>query len=103
MKKSLFALSLGFGIAILAQTAEPQTPSCGEREKVTTALADKYGETRRAIGLARNNTIMEIYASNKTGTWTILVTLPNGKSCLIASGSSFEALDEVLQKSSIKI
>jgi hypothetical protein len=40
---------------------------------------------------------MEIYASDETGTWTILVTLPSGQACLIAAGESFENLNETLK------
>jgi len=102
MQKALFALSLGFGLALMAHAANSQTNSCGDREKVINSLSEKYGETRQSIGLARNNSIMEVYASDETGTWTILVTLPDGRSCLIAAGNSFENLNEALKKSSEK-
>jgi hypothetical protein len=98
MQQTLFALSLGFGLAIMAQAAQSQTTSCGDREKVITSLAQKYGETRQGIGLGRNNGVMEIYASDDTGTWTILVTLPNGQACLIAAGDAFENLNETLKE-----
>ena len=56
-------------------------------------LATKYGETRRSIGLAANNTVMELFAS-PTGSWTITVTLPEGMTCLMASGQGFETIAE---------
>ena len=76
-----------------ASAAEPQ---CGVRDKVVERLATTYGETRRSMGLANNSTVMEVYASDKTGSWTITVTLPNGLTCLVASGDGFEALAETL-------
>lgn len=94
MQKILFALSLGFGLAIMAQATNAQPKACGDRTKVIQSLSKKYGETRQGIGLGRNNGVMEIYASDETGTWTILVTLPNGQACLIAAGESFENLSE---------
>jgi len=57
-------------------------------------LNDKYGETRQSIGLGGNNTLVELFASIETGTWTITVTTPAGKTCLMASGQAFEALKE---------
>lgn len=96
MHRLLFALSLGFGLAVLAQAGHAQAASCGERSKVIKSLAQKYGETRQGIGLGRNNGVMEIYASSETGTWTILITTPNGQSCLVAAGESFENLSESL-------
>ena len=97
MKRTLFALSLGFGLAIMATAARSETTSCGDRTKVINSLAEKYGETRQGIGLGRNNGVMEIYASSETGTWTILVTLPTGQACLIAAGDAFENLSETLK------
>ncbi|MGB0658681.1 MAG: hypothetical protein ACPGNV_00790 [Mangrovicoccus sp.] len=44
------------------------------------------------MGLGANNSVVEIFASDKTGTWTITVTMPNGTTCLIASGQAFEDL-----------
>jgi hypothetical protein len=61
---------------------------------VTALLADRYGETRRALGLAGEAAVMELYASGTTGTWTITMTLPDGRMCLMASGAGYEALTE---------
>ena len=33
---------------------------------------------------------MEVYASEKTGSWTILLTKPDGVACLVASGGMWE-------------
>jgi hypothetical protein len=89
MTQTLLALSLGFGAVILAtQAAFGQQPQCGPRDKVTTLLAEKYGETRRSTGLAQN-TVVEVYASAETGSWTIAITTPDGRMCLVAAGQNF--------------
>jgi len=82
----------------LATIAAPAlaAPNCAERAVVLDELATKYRETRRAMGLAANNTMMELFASDDTGTWTLTVTLPNGTTCLVASGERFESLTEAL-------
>lgn len=98
MHHKLFALSLGFGGLILATQhafASPG-PQCGNRDAVVAELAGRYGETRRGIGIAANDTVMEIFAAETTGTWTITVTLPQGVTCLVASGTNFEPLAESL-------
>ena len=43
------------------------------------------------MGLAANGSVLEVLAS-KDGTWTILITSPNGTSCVVAVGDSWEAL-----------
>lgn len=79
-----------------AVKGEAQTRNCGPRALVVDRLAEGYGETRQSIGLGANNAVVEVFASEETGTWTILVTSPAGVSCLVASGQSFENLSEEL-------
>lgn len=73
-------------IASLAQTV------CAERAQVLEKLETKFGESRTSIGLSANNRVMEVFASPETGSWTITVTTPNGKTCLLASGRAFEEM-----------
>lgn len=70
--------------------------NCGPRENVVERLANGYGETRQSVGIGSNNAMVEVFASNETGSWTILVTMPTGISCLVASGQSFEQVVEAL-------
>jgi hypothetical protein len=88
MKKTLFTAVL------IAATALSSLPSaaqvCGKRDTVLSRLADKFGETRRSLGLGANNGVVEIFASDDTGSWTITVTMPDGRMCLVASGQSYE-------------
>lgn len=95
---SLPGISLALLLAAYAATSPvaAQTAQCAARDKVVERLASSFGETRRSIGLARNNAVMELFASDTTGTWTITVTLTNGMTCLVASGQSFETLSEEL-------
>ena len=66
---------------------------CAEREVVLDRLGGKYGETRRTIGMTPNNSVVEMHASEETGSWTITVTHPNGVTCMVAAGTAFETID----------
>lgn len=70
--------------------------NCAPRQMVVDRLASKYGETRRSMGLGANNAVVEIFASEESGSWTITITSANGVTCLVASGQAFEELKEVL-------
>ena len=98
MTNRLVALSLGIGAFLLATNHAfgQNLRQCGERAQVVNRLAEGYGETRQSLGLGANNAVIEVFASEETGTWTITVTLPDGRTCLIASGKSYEELDEEL-------
>lgn len=96
MKRHFIALSLGLGAMLLAtQHAFAQSNRCAERDVIATQLFDKYYERRQSIGLGGNDTVVEVFASKRTGSWTITVTLPTGQTCIAASGSSFETLADV--------
>lgn len=68
--------------------------NCAPRDVVVDRLAERYGESRQSMGLGSNNAVVEVFASEETGTWTITVTSVNGLTCMVASGQSYEDLDE---------
>ena len=94
-------IAAAFATTILPGTALA-TQQCGERDLVVNKLAATYGESRRGYGLAANQTLMEVYASDETGSWTITVTMPNGTTCMIASGQHYEAVKGELPASGTK-
>lgn len=98
--KFVHLMVLTAAAALLVATsrqASAQNPrSCGPRDAVVQRLADGYGESRQSMGLGANNAVIEVFASADTGSWTITVTMPNGMTCLVASGQAFEELAEAL-------
>ncbi|WP_147127022.1 hypothetical protein [Shimia ponticola] len=91
MKLNLMALSVAVAALFIATSAKAQS-NCADRAMVVERLGTKYGETRQSVGVAANNSVVETYANDGTGSWSIVVTMPNGQSCLVASGMSYEAL-----------
>lgn len=86
-------LSLGLALAILlfAQGAGAQGP-CDRREKVLSLLAQRYHEAPVALGVTSEGSLLEVLADAKGSTWTIIVTSPQGLSCLILSGEGWRPL-----------
>jgi hypothetical protein len=77
-------------------TATPAAAlQCGTHDAITITLAERYGESRRALGLAQNGVLMELYAA-QSGSWTITITRPDGITCLVAAGENFQSLAEAL-------
>jgi hypothetical protein len=83
-------------LCALTPAAEAETRACADRTAVVERLETRFGETRQSVGLNDANGIVEIFASPETGTWTILVTTPDGKSCLLASGNLWEQVLPIL-------
>jgi hypothetical protein len=98
LKSVIFAAA----VLIAPIAAQAQGQNCANRDLVVERLAGKYGESRQSIGMAPQGRVVEVFASPETGTWTITITLPNGITCLIASGQSFEQVDEPIAPAGIR-
>jgi hypothetical protein len=94
---NLTVLTLG-AVTYLVSTTDiaAQGRNCAPRDVVLAQLATKYGETRQSIGLGSNNAVVEVFASDETGTWSITVTAPGGLTCLVASGRAFEEVADMV-------
>ena len=83
----------------LAQDKEPSGVPCGIRAEVVQRLADLFGETQRDIGLVpARGVVLELFASGDGQTWTIMLSFPDGKSCLFASGTDWGAIGHAVLK-----
>ena len=89
MHRSLTAFILGFVLLMAMALSLSAAPQCAPRESVTDTLTGRYAEAPRMRGLAGSGVIVELWANGDSGSWTILVTRPDGISCLVASGTAY--------------
>ena len=68
-----------------------QSQICATHEKIAAGLKQNFGEEVQAIGITSVGALIEIYTSPH-GTWTVVLTIPNGPSCLIADGADFQIM-----------
>ncbi len=68
---------------------------CAERRAVVANLENTYSEAPVSMGLASNGSVIEVLAS-PSGSFTIILTQPNGLSCVMAAGESWEDLPKQL-------
>ncbi len=75
---------------LLPGAATAQTLPCAARERVLTFVIDQRGETRLATGDAARGATIEVFAA-ESGSWSLLLNLPDGRACLLANGTGFAA------------
>lgn len=68
--------------------AAAQSPQCGARDALIDRLATKYDEHPVSAGVTATGSLLEVLAST-AGTWTILVTVPGGPTCLVSAGDGW--------------
>ena len=88
------SIALVTGFALVASTAMAQ-PQCNERDNVLELLAKKYKETPIAAGVTNTGGLVEVLTDIKSGTWTIIVTTPQGMSCLVAAGEGWRSMERI--------
>ena len=78
--------TLGF-----AGAAWAQGPQCGSRSAIIDALTEGYQERLVSRGVTSGGALLEVLAG-PSGSWSILVTVPGGPTCLVSSGEGWRAL-----------
>jgi hypothetical protein len=86
--------ALLIGWSAISSPAQAQA-MCGERGAVVANLEKTYSEAPVSIGLASNGSVIEVLAS-PSGSFTIILTQPNGLSCVMAAGENWENLPKRL-------
>ncbi len=94
MKHLIHLSALLVGVLLVASPAHAQQ-NCGPRAALIEALSELFGETRTGYGLGTGNSVVEVYSSAQTGSWSILVTNAQGVSCLVAAGQAWATVKAV--------
>ena len=92
-----FLKVLGSGAMLGATVSAPaqsqvQMP-CAPRDVIVERLKSGYGEGPAGIGLQSTGHLFEVWAAPTTGTWTIVMSLANGSTCIVATGTDWQQLD----------
>jgi hypothetical protein len=88
---------LAVTLALVAGAAEARV-ACNARDQVVKALDEQFDEVPVANGVTQGGQLMEVFASAQ-GTWTLILSLPTGQSCLVANGDEWDnSAGEVVSK-----
>lgn len=63
--------------------------ACGERHVIVASLGEDFGEARRHVVPASLSAFYEFFASERTGSWTLLLSDATGISCVVATGDDW--------------
>ena len=93
MNRVLIASLVASGAVLLPASASAGTPKvCSEHSKVLGKFAEVYKENRVAGGLTRDGRLVEVLSTDDGRTWTIVVSKPNGETCVIMAGEGWRKL-----------
>ena len=79
-------------LALIASLLQP--PVCGSTEQLQQTLNKSYEEKALHTGVTNNGNVMQLYVCLKTGSWTVVIHMRNGTSCMIAAGQQLSDMSE---------
>ena len=81
----LAAMSL---LVTFIPTAASAVGPCASRSELIAVLKDNLGEIKAGHGLSNRGHLVEVFVS-PAGSWTILLSQPDGRSCLVDTGEAW--------------
>jgi hypothetical protein len=87
--KMVLLPALVSGLLLTTAIPSPATSFCADRAEMVKSLTDKFKENPAAVGQINGSAVIEVFVS-ETGSWTILATGTDGKSCVLSAGEGFE-------------
>ncbi|MDP6604107.1 MAG: hypothetical protein QGG17_07940 [Rhodospirillales bacterium] len=101
MKRVAMIILAGLGVlTVMASAVDAQTTAsemlCSARPIMVEQLQKRFAEVPVAMGLQSNGTVLEVFASQRTNTWSIVITTPTGVSCLVSEGQSWESMPQLV-------
>jgi hypothetical protein len=88
--------TLAFTAALIAASADgaAQQAPCNQRDDVLGHLAQKYQELPVAVGVTNRGALVEVLSTGDGKTWTIIISSPDGQTCMVATGEGWRALPQ---------
>ena len=90
MIRQLTAVGAALGVFIMSSPAI--AANCADRETVVKRLSTHYDEQPAAAGLQTEDdkqALVEVWSSRETGTFTVMMTMPDGMTCIVATGTDW--------------
>ncbi len=101
---TLAITSLVFAAALTVASSEGTAQvTCNQRDNVLGHLAQKYQEVPIALGVTNRGGLVEVLSTGDGKTWTIIISTPDGRSCMIAAGESWRMVPNAAAKADPKV
>ncbi len=90
LRNTAATLALAGALLVAGATSGwAQLQNCAPRDIVMARLAQSHSEKPMSLGITASGALLEVLVGPE-GTWTIVVTVPNGPTCLVSHGESWQ-------------
>ena len=80
------------GLVLPAGISSPANAAgfnCVPRDVLTTKLQADFSELPSGVGVTSAGTLLELWKAKGGETWTVVLSLPDGNSCIVGSGNDW--------------
>ncbi len=89
------ATAVALALLLAVRAPASAAPTCVTHKNFVEQLANGFSEVPIAIAITSEGNVIEVFSRGDRATWTIVMTKPDGKSCMIAAGETWESLPEL--------
>jgi len=89
MNHRIITLLAALALLVSAPAMAQQQMACGDRSDLLGHLKEKFKESAAGVGMTGTGTVIELMTS-ESGSWSLILTFPTGRSCLMATGDGWE-------------
>lgn len=86
-----YALLAAGSAAVFAAPAAAQMGDCAPRDMILDKLQNAFAEKTVNVGVTAKGELLEILVA-PSGTWTVLISVPGGPTCVAAHGDGWRSL-----------
>lgn len=90
MPRTLPVLAVAAACALAGAARAEVLDGCGPQAEIARSLAEGYDERPVAHGLQQDGTLLEVFATERGETFTVVIAGPTGTGCIVALGTSWE-------------
>jgi hypothetical protein len=87
-RKFLTCLAAAAMLPVFSNAGSAAAP-CGTRAEIVKKLSEEFKEAPQSVGVVNQDAVVEVCVS-ENGSWTIIASGTDGKSCVLSSGEDWE-------------
>ena len=85
-------LIIAAALVLLSTTAAASQSLCAPRDDLVKRLWNRWQEAQVSLAMINDGRLLEIFASKK-GSWTAVISDPNGHSCVASAGQEWTTFE----------
>ena len=94
--RAILQVAMIAAVAVAFSGPASASPGCDLRDTVLAKFATRHSEAPIVQALAFGGGMIEVLATADGSTWTMVMSFPNGQTCILGAGTDWQPLTPVI-------